>query len=114
MDTNNIRVKVTAKFGTEGSVLRGDRKAMVDSCVVDVSLDTEAPGERVAQLIREAEAHCYTIAALRNPSPVELMAAVNGKPLDLIGQRRPDHRRDSSDAEGTHRSWIREVPVPKE
>jgi hypothetical protein len=36
----------------------------------------------VAQLIKMAEATCFTLAALRNAAPVALEAAVNGQPFD--------------------------------
>jgi hypothetical protein len=36
----------------------------------------------VAQLIKMAEATCFTLAALRNPAPVALEATVNGQPFD--------------------------------
>jgi len=37
----------------------------------------------MAQLIKMAEATCFTMAALRNPAPVELAATVNGQPFAL-------------------------------
>jgi len=83
MKTENLRVKVRGKYFAEGSVLRGSRRALADSIVVEVALDSDEPPERVVQLIKEAEAGCYTIGALRNPSPVDLLATLNGKPFAL-------------------------------
>ena len=48
-----------------------------------IALDSDEPPARVAQLIKMAEATCFTIAALRNPAPVALEATVNGRPFDL-------------------------------
>ena len=79
----NLNVKVTGRYAREGSVLRGDARSFADSCQIEVSLDSDAPVQQVAQLIKEAEASCFTIGALRNPTPVELVAAVNGRPLDM-------------------------------
>jgi organic hydroperoxide reductase OsmC/OhrA len=79
----NLRVKVTGKYLREGSLLRGDARSFADSCQIEVSLDSDEPAERIAQLIKEAEASCFTIGALRNPTPVDLVAAVNGKSFDL-------------------------------
>ena len=47
-----------------------------------LSLDSEEPPERLAQLIAMAEATCFTMAALRNPAPVALEATVNGQPFN--------------------------------
>jgi hypothetical protein len=83
MKTENRRIRIRGKYFAEGSLLRNTRKAMADSIVVEVALDSDAPPERGAQLIKEAEAGCYTIGALRNPSPVDLVATLNGKPVAL-------------------------------
>jgi hypothetical protein len=55
---------------------------MCDSIKTELSLDSDEPPERVAQLIKMAEATCFTLAALRNPAPVALEASVNGQPFD--------------------------------
>lgn len=83
LELKNVRVRVAGKYATEGSVLRGDRKAVADGYTVEVSLDSDEPAERIAQLIKEAEASCFTIAALRNPTPVDLAASLNGEQLAL-------------------------------
>jgi hypothetical protein len=46
-------------------------------------MDSDEPAERVAHLIRMAEASCYTMAALRNVVPVELSATVNGARFEV-------------------------------
>lgn len=83
MKTENLRVRLRGKYFAEGSILRGTRRALADSVVVEVLLDSDEPPERVAQLIKEAEAGCYTIGALRNPTPVDVVAILNGQPFDL-------------------------------
>jgi len=55
---------------------------MCDSIRTELSLDSEEPPERIAQLITMAEATCFTMAALRNPAPVALEATVNGQPFN--------------------------------
>ena len=55
---------------------------MCDSIHTALSLDSEEPPERIAQLITMAEATCFTMAALRNPAPVALEATVNGQPFN--------------------------------
>ena len=87
IEPKNVRLKVTARYYREGSVLAGNAKTMCDSIKTELSLDSDEPPERVAQLIKMAEATCFTIAALRNPVPVALAATVNGRPFDpaLVG-----------------------------
>jgi organic hydroperoxide reductase OsmC/OhrA len=82
----NLRVRVTAKYGREGSVLRGDARSFADSCHIEVSLDSTESAARLTQLIREAEASCFTIGAFRNPVPVDVVAAVNGEPFNLMAE----------------------------
>jgi organic hydroperoxide reductase OsmC/OhrA len=81
LDWQNLKVRVTGKFAAEGSVLRGDRSVKADSYAVEVSLDSGESPERLQQALREAEVSCFTIAALRNPVPVELTTTVNGELL---------------------------------
>jgi hypothetical protein len=53
----------------------------------ELSLDSDEPPERIAQLITMAEATCFTMAALRNTAPVVLEATVNGRSFNpaMIG-----------------------------
>lgn len=89
IEPNNIRIKVTARYSREGSVLAGDAQTMCDSIRTELSLDSDEPPERLAQLIKMAEATCFTMAALRNPAPVALEATVNGQPFNagMAGER---------------------------
>ena len=79
IEPKNVRITVTARYHREGSVLAGDAHTMCDSIKTELSLDSDEPPERVAQLIKMAEATCFTLAALRNPAPVALEATVNGQ-----------------------------------
>ena len=82
-EPKNVRITVTARYSREGSVLAGDACTRCDSIKTELSLDSDEPLERVAQLIKMAEATCFTLTALRNPSPVALEDTVNGQSLDL-------------------------------
>ena len=83
MSVSNVRVKVSAQYHRAGSVLAGTAKAGCDSIRTELRLDTEEPSDRIADLIRMAEASCYTIGALREPTPCELVALVNDKPFEV-------------------------------
>ena len=81
IEPKNVRITVTARYSREGSVLAGNAQTRCDSIHTELSLDSEEPPERIAHLITMAEATCFTMAALRNPAPVQLQATVNGRPF---------------------------------
>ena len=81
----DVRVNVTAHYYREGSVLAGTIRSGCESVRTEVHLESDEPAERVAELIRVAEASCFTMGALRNPTPCELTAVVNGEPLAIEG-----------------------------
>jgi hypothetical protein len=64
------------------SVLAGNARTGCDAIKTELSLDSDEPPERMAQLIKRAEVTCFTLAALSNPAPVALEATVNGQPFD--------------------------------
>jgi hypothetical protein len=82
IEPKNVRLKITARYSREGSVMAGNARTMCDWIKTELSLDSDERPERVAQLIKMAEATCFTLAALRNPAPVALEATVNGQPFD--------------------------------
>jgi len=82
IEPHNVRITVTARYHREGSILAGDARTACDSIKTELALDSDEPPERVTQLIKMAEATCFTIAALRHSSPVELEATVNGRSFD--------------------------------
>ena len=82
IEPKNVRITVMARYSRTGSVLAGDAKTTCDAIRTALSLDSEEPPERIAQLITMAEATCFTMAALRNPAPVALEATVNGQPFN--------------------------------
>lgn len=74
---------IDAEYFSEGSLLRGDRKAGAESIQINVIVDGDHPPDLVARLVKEAEAGCFTLNALRNPSPVGLTATLNGSDVPL-------------------------------
>jgi hypothetical protein len=87
IEPRNVRIKVTARYFREGSVIQGDAKVTCDGIRTEVSLDSDEPPERVAHLIRMAEASCFTLAALRGNTPCELVSTVNGQPFEAAAAR---------------------------
>ena len=83
IEFRNANIKVHGKFSREGSVLGGDIESFADSMVTELSLDSDETPEQVAKLVKLAEASCFTMAALRKPTPVELQVTVNGEAFAL-------------------------------
>jgi organic hydroperoxide reductase OsmC/OhrA len=82
---DNAKVFVTARFKNEGSVLRETVQAeglgVETRCEITSS---EAP-EKVAKVIRNAEAGCYVIQTIRKPTEVKSEYKLNGAPFDPQG-----------------------------
>jgi hypothetical protein len=83
IELKNVRITIMARYSREGSVIAGTARTLCDAIKTELSLDSDEAPERVAQLIKMAEATCFTLTALRNPSPVALEARVNGQRFDL-------------------------------
>ena len=77
----NVQIRVTGQWSRSGSIIKGDAACSCDGISTEISLDCDEPLERVAELIRMAEASCFTMASLRNPVECSLSATVNGEPL---------------------------------
>jgi hypothetical protein len=82
IEPKNVSIKITARYSREGSVMAGNAHTMCDSIETELSLDSKEPAERIAHLIKMAEATCFTLAALRNQTPTALESTVNGQPFD--------------------------------
>jgi len=41
------------------------------------------PPDLISQMVAEAEVGCFTLNALRNPSPVTVSATLNGAPVEI-------------------------------
>lgn len=83
MEPQNVNIRVHGLYSRQGAILNGTIQSKADSIRTEVSLESDEPSERVSQLIKLAEASCFTIAALREPTPVELVTTVNGEPFAL-------------------------------
>ena len=66
-----------------GVLLNGPAGANVWGITTEIAFDCDEPPERSAQLIKMAEASCFTMASLRNPVECTLVATVNGAALNI-------------------------------
>ncbi len=77
----NDRVRVTAHFHEQGSVLRGDAEGFCDGFEVEISVDSDEPQEKIAELIRLARQMCFTEKALMGSVPVAVKQRINGQEM---------------------------------
>jgi hypothetical protein len=78
-----VKITIDGEYFSEGSILRGDRRGGAEGIGVHVDVESDLPPETVAGLVRETEAGCFTLGAIRNPTPVTIAAALNGIPVEL-------------------------------
>jgi hypothetical protein len=48
-----VKIAVDGEYFSEGSLLRGDRRAGVESLVVEMSAESDQPREFVARIVKE-------------------------------------------------------------
>ena len=79
---DKAKVFVTARFKNEGSVLRETVQAeglgVETRCEI---ISNDAP-EKVAKVVRNAEAGCYVIQTIRRPTAVKSEYTLNGAAFD--------------------------------
>ena len=86
---DRARVRVSAKYHVEGSVLAQTIQAQGQGVETHLEIESPDPPEKVAGVIRNAENGCYTIQTVKHPTPAETTASLNGKPLDWEAYRKP-------------------------
>ena len=79
---DRARVFVTAKFKSEGSVLAETVRAAGLGFATRLEIESRAPAEKVAAVVRNAENGCYVLQTILNPVPVERSFTLNGDPFD--------------------------------
>src|SRR5574337_318118 len=81
MRVGKARMEVAARYKVEGSVLNDTVRAEMVGVQTRLELDSPEPPEKVARLIRNAEAGCFVMQALIKPVPVSVVTVLNGHPL---------------------------------
>jgi len=81
------RVRVNAHFRESGSVLAGTKAGRCEGFDIELSIETDAPAEEVAELIRLAHRMCFTEDALSGQVKLTTRHLLNGQPIgDLAGR----------------------------
>jgi hypothetical protein len=79
---DKAKVFVTARFKSEGSVLRETVQAVGLGFQTRCDLQSSEPAERVAAVVRNAENGCYVMQTILRPTPVERQFTLNGTVFD--------------------------------
>jgi hypothetical protein len=79
---DKAKVFVTARFKNEGSVLRETVQAEGLGIETRCEIRSSEPADKVAKVVRNAEAGCYVIQTIRNPTAVKSDYTLNGQPFD--------------------------------
>jgi hypothetical protein len=79
---DKAKVSITARFKNEGSVLRETVQAEGLGVETRCEISSREPAEKVAKVIRNAEAGCYVIQTIRRPTEVKSEYTLNGAAFD--------------------------------
>ena len=80
---NDPKVTVRSGFRTDGSVLRGTVQASTVDFEVEFDVASDDPPDRIAACIRAAEAGCFVMQAVKNPTEVKRIVRLNGAEIDI-------------------------------
>lgn len=79
---DKAKIFVTARFKSEGSVLRETVQASGVGFETRCELSSQAAAEKVAKVMRNAEAGCYVMQTILKPTPVVRQFTLNGAAFD--------------------------------
>ena len=79
---DKAKVFVTAKFKNEGSVLRETVQAESLGFETRCEITSSEVPEKIAKVVRNAEAGCYVIQTIRKPTDVKSEYTLNGAAFD--------------------------------
>jgi organic hydroperoxide reductase OsmC/OhrA len=82
---NGMRMKVTARYRVDGSVLNDTIQGRMLGAETTLEIDSPDPPELVARVVRNAERGCFVMQALQNPVPVTGRTVLNGTSLPTGG-----------------------------
>lgn len=71
-----------------GSVLKGTVYNRWDGVDTHLSIECDAPADRIAHLLRNAKAGCFAEGLITQSVPLTSTLEVNGRPFDLEGVAR--------------------------
>jgi organic hydroperoxide reductase OsmC/OhrA len=78
MTVNGMRMRVTARYRVDGSVLNDTIQGQMLGAETTLEIDSPDPPDLVARVVRNAERGCFVMQALQNPVPVTGRTVLNG------------------------------------
>ena len=90
INVESAKVDVTAKFSRSGAILDYTVEAGCAGVELHLQVKSDESRERIAGLLRNAEAGCYVMQALRNPTPVSATFELNGEPIEAVAPAKRD------------------------
>ena len=85
MTVGKASVKVRFRKFLGGSVLKGTVYNRWDGVDTHLSLESDAPADKLAHLIRNAKNGCFAEGLITQSVPLNSTLEVNGRPLDIEG-----------------------------
>ena len=79
---SKAKVFVSARFKSEGSVLRETVQAVGLGFETRCELESDEQAAKVAAVVRNAEKGCYVMQTILRPTPVERQFTLNGAPFN--------------------------------
>jgi hypothetical protein len=83
VEVDKMRMKVVARYRVDGSVLNDSVQAAMLGAETVLEIDSSAPPELVARVVRNAERGCFVMQALLRPVPVAGRTVLNGASLEM-------------------------------
>ena len=83
LTVKNASAKVRFRKFLGGSVLKGTVFNRWDGVDTHLTLESDAPAERLAHLIKNAKAGCFAEGLIEQKVPLNSTIEVNGKPFEL-------------------------------
>jgi len=81
----NANAKVRLRKFLGGSVLKGTVFCRWDGVDVDLSVDSDAPSDKLVHLLRNAKAGCFAEGLIVQSVPLNSTIKVNGKAFPIEG-----------------------------
>ncbi len=85
MKVTKASCKVRFRKFLGGSVLKGTVYNRWDGVDTHLAIETDAPAEKLAHLIRNAKGGCFAEGLITQPVPLNSTVEVNGKPFHIEG-----------------------------
>jgi uncharacterized OsmC-like protein len=79
----DARVKVTAHFLEQGSVLRGTSEGLCEGFDIELSIESDESEDEIIELIQLSHQMCFTEVALAEEIQLKKQHNLNGQPIEI-------------------------------